>query len=535
MDYKNLPLSKVFNDYIEGKENTAAFYSYRHSYDQLKEAVTSFRYKGDRDAAAQILKDFNRNFTLQTPAKDNLRSLSDENTVTITTGQQVSLFGGPLYTVFKTLSAIHLAKMLSRDTGRRVVPVFWLADEDHDFEEIATVTLPDKYELKKVTLPCDTCERHAAGSLLIESDRFEQFRSDIYKILPRTEFFVELKTLLDDCYSSGRSYRQAFGELLARLFSGHGLIFAGSNFREAKKLTSDKIKTAIIRVDEIRQKLADQSAQIAAVYHQQAHVPDSLLFWHDDTHGRVRLAHKNGNWHREPDISRTTDELLRELNSEPERFSPNVFLRPILQDALLPNAAYIGGPAEIAYFGQMKPLYEIFDQNMPFIAGRLSATLAEPSVRRLMKDLPYKFSDYAGRIEDLEQNYLRTCGDPDLDSRFDEWKNQVEELTGKMVGEIGISDPGLQKHSQAMTREHIKAIDKFRKKVVNAVRQKEEVQINRLKKAKISLFPNDKLQEREILFIYFMNKYGLDIWDQILKELETGDNPLFLNHLFISL
>ncbi len=530
-----MPFSRLFCDYIEKSEQTIPFYNGYHSYEVLREVVSGYRFQGDRKAAAEILAGFNASFSLDAKARENLTALADDDTVTITTGQQVNLVGGPLYTVFKTLSVIQLAKVLSRDTGRNVVPVFWLADEDHDYDEIAVATLPGKKKPLKVTLPCDDCARHAAGSLQVDDKRFETFRKEVYELLPDTDFHHELTKLLNDCYRVGNSFRDAFGQMLAHLFSGHGLIFAGSNFPEAKKLTTGKIRTAIVKADAVKEELTKQSEQIAANYHQQAHVSDSLLFWHDDTHGRVRLKHDDGVWSREPNVTLTTDELLEKLQAEPERFSPNVYLRPVIQDALLPNAAYVGGPAEIAYYGQMKGLYRLFEQEMPFLAARLSATLVEPSVYRLLKDLPYEYSDYVRRFEDLEQHYLRNYGDPELDAHFEKWKQEVEELTRQKTTEIGIEDPGLKKHSQAITKEHIKAIDKLRKKVVNAVRQKEEVQINRLKKVKSALFPDDRLQEREISFIYFMNKYGPDIWNQILEQLDTDSPSLFTRHLYIHL
>ncbi|MEX0681786.1 MAG: bacillithiol biosynthesis cysteine-adding enzyme BshC [Balneolales bacterium] len=525
LDFESLPFSPLFCDYIRGGDKSFAFFEHKHTYVQLKHAVESYRYPHDRKKSCAIIREFNRNFSLHKRAEENLKALEDEDTVTLTTGQQVNLFGGPLYTVLKTLSVIHLAKKLSKETRRHVVPVFWLADEDHDFDEIATVSLPNSKSVNRITLPGESVDHQAAGSIQVNDD-FALFRTSVYNALPETDFKGELTNLLNDCYSKGCSFRNAFGQFMAHLFSKYGLVFAGSNDLETKKFTSDIIKVAIQQADSIRSVLSKQSEHIGAVFHQQAQVLDSLLFWHDDTEGRVRMKHLDGKWHRNPDIALSTDQLLRELDKNPDRFSPNVFLRPVIQDTLLPNVAYIGGPAEIAYFGQMKPLYHLFQQKMPFIAGRLSATMMEPSIARIFNELPFKLSDYARRIEDLEQTYLKTLADPEADHHFDDWKQSVEALTNRMTQQIGVSDPGLQNHSKALTKEHQKAIDKFRQKWMHTIRQKEEVQINRIRKIKHALFPNDHLQEREISFIYFINKYGLDIWDRVLILLETeADKP----------
>ncbi len=534
LDFRELSFSRLFRDYLADTDAISGFYSHPHTYNSLKKVVSSYKARSDRRETARITAEFNEPF-LQGQTVDELAGiLAHEDTVTITTGQQLSLFGGPLYTVFKTISAIHLARSLTRDTGKRVIPVFWLADEDHDFEEISVANIPERNSIRQIALPCDTCARHAAGNIRVD-EAFENFRSDIYEALNPTDFREQLISILDDAYAPGRSYREAFALLLSKLFSRYGLIFAGSNDPMVKRHVTECIRTAIGRADEIRDALASQSERLDQHYHQQVQITDSLLFWHDDEHGRVRLQHADGHWQTESGLSLSTDVLLQQLEETPERFSPNVFLRPLIQDVLLPNAAYIGGPAEIAYYGQMKPVYELFDMKMPFLAARLSATLVEPAIQRFLEELPFDIPDYTKRFEDLEQHYLRKFGNPELDGHFDTWKKRVEELTDEMTGLMGMEDPGLQKHARAISKEYSKSIDKLRKKMVNAIRQKEEVQVNRIRKVKHALFPNDRLQEREISHIYYMNKFGVDIWDRILQELEEQDQDLFDRHFLIHL
>lgn len=537
VDIRNLPFSRLFRDYLKGSDNLAPFYARKHSWEELTEAVRTFKFHGDRNKSAHVIADFNAPFLDDDTRIDELADiLADENTVTVTTGQQLSLFGGPLYTVFKTISVIYFAKKLSQDTGRRVVPVFWLADEDHDYEEISEITLPADGGMKKMDLPCSTCERHAAGSITIDNE-FESFRLQVYDTLQETDFHEHVKSLLNEAYTPGRTIKDAFALLLSRLFAGHDLIFAGSHYGAAKKLASGCMKKAIEQVDVIREALDEQSRKLQEQYHQQVQITDSLFFWHDDKQGRLRLRHENGSWQIGSGPSMSTREILARLDEYPERFSPNVFLRPLIQDTLLPNAAYVAGPAEIAYYGQMKSVYEILGLEMPFIAARLSATLVEPNIQRFLNELPFRFSDYSARQEDLEQHYLRKHGAPDLDDQFEDWKSKVGDLTGEMTEKIGITDPGLKKHAQAITRDHVKAIDKYKKKTVNMLREREKVQLNRIRKVKTAFFPGDKLQERQLASIYFMNKFGTDLWDRILAQMDDGNAhpPLFTRHRIINL
>lgn len=530
---KKLPFSPLFCDYLKENGSLEPFFVYPHNYDLLKEKVSSFHYDGNRRESARIIQNFNEKFAPEPAARNHLVQLADENSVAITTGQQASIFGGPLYTIYKTLSVIHLSRLLTRDTGRTVIPVFWLADEDHDFQEISSVTIPSGQSTNTIAYECDSCLRFAAGSINI-APSFESFRNEVYKTLQKTDSTQQLVSILDESYIQGRTLSDSFGFFLARLFSKHGLVFAGSHSKEIKGFVSDIIKTAIDKADEIARVLTTRSSAISGRYHQQVQITDSLLFWHDDIEGRIRLKYDNGRWQTSQEHSFTTDDLRNTLQKEPDRFSPNVFLRPLLQDFLLPNAAYVGGPAEIAYYGQMKDLYDLFGQDMPFVAARLSATLAEPSVAKNLDELPIEFPDYSKRIEEVEQFFLRSLEEPELDANFEKWKNKIGDLNESMLNEIGISDPGLHKHARSISRDYCKSLDKLKMKMVQLVRQREEIQINRMRKIKSSLFPNGRLQEREISAIYFMNKFGLDIWDRMLEEIKSHEG-LFTDHLLIKL
>lgn len=531
-DFGDLPMSRLFSDFIRNADEVSSFFNGGHTYENLRNTVASYVSKKNRLEAARVIAECNKPYPGGRNTEELAALLTREDTVTITTGQQLTLFGGPLYTIFKTITAIQLARSLCRDTGKNVVPVFWLADEDHDVEEVSAVSVPEGLGIRQIRHTYESGARHAAGRIRVD-DTFEKFRNDFYMALQPSDFRSQIISLLDEAYKPGRSFRDAFALLLSKLFSHHGLVFAGSNSAEVKKYAAGCLRKAIENPEQIRDVLRTQSDRMASRYHQQVQVADSLLFWHDDAHGRVRLKHNNGHWHTSSGLSATSDQLLDLLEKEPERFSPNVFLRPLIQDTLLPNAAYVGGPAEIAYHGQMKPLYDLFDMEMPFVAARMSATLAEPAVERFLTELPFGFADYHSRFEDLEQHYLRSHGNPELDGLFDEWVHRVDELTVKMADQMGMEDPGLRKHARAITRDHIKSIEKLKKKMVNAIRQREEVQINRIRKVKHSLFPNDRLQEREVAFLYFMNKFGMDIWDRLLEQLDDEGIKLFEHHYFI--
>ena len=532
-NYSDLSFSKLFCDFTSAVEPAASLYAYAHKEQALREKLHTYRYHGNREQLYMLLKRFNSPFPLHERALHNLELLRRNDTVTITTGQQTSLLGGPLYTVFKTIGLIHMARRLTEQTGKPVVPVFWLADEDHDIEEISGLQIPGQSGIERIIMHYSGPAK-AAGALTL-SHSFEVFFDKVTRSLPDTEFHEPLCTLLQACYHRGATVRDGFGRLMAKLFSHHGLVLCGSYNREIKRYTAPVFETALTMAPSIQENLQERTLNVADTYHQQAHIQNSLLFWHHPEKGRLRLSYREGIWYCAGERAGTPQELFSALSDQPERFSPNVFLRPLVQDYLLPNVAYMGGPAEIAYYGQMKGLYRLFGLQSPFLASRFSATLVEPPIERLLKEFSFGMHAYSKRAEELEQEYLRQTTAPELDLTFETWKQQIETLHTEMMQQLSPDNPGLSKHGEAMTREYIRSLDRFRKKLFQEQRKREEIQLARLTRIREGLFPGQQLQERSVAFIYYMAKYGTDLWDRTLELLDQNDSPLFTRHTFIGI
>lgn len=530
-NYTDLSFSNLFCDFTGVVEPAASLYAHAHSYQALLHKLRSYTYHGDRDQLFKLMKQFNSTFELHERALHNLELLREHDTLTITTGQQTSLLGGPLYTVFKTIGLIHMARRLTEQTGKPVIPVFWLADEDHDIQEIAGLQFPGQSGMERMALDFGE-PAHATGALTLPPS-FDAFFDQATSALPNTEFHEPLRALLQECYSGQTSVRDGFGNLLARLFSHHGLLFCGSFNKKIKRHMVPVFETALSMAPSIQNNLTEHTRKVSDAYHQQAHIQDSLLFWHDPEKGRVRLSYRDGIWYRGQERAGTTQDLLTTLHDYPERFSPNVFLRPIVQDYLLPNVAYMGGPAEIAYYAQMQGLYSLFGLQNPFLASRFSATLIEPAIERLLKEFSFNLHEYGKRAEELEQEYLRQTTDPELDQTFETWKQRSEQLHTEMMQRLSPDNPGLLKHGEAMTREYTRSLDRFRKKMFQEQRKREEIQLARLSRIRDGFYPDNQLQERSVAFIYFMAKYGPDLWDRTLKLLEQHASPLFTHHVFL--
>lgn len=531
--FEQLPFSKLYQTYTTDYSRLSDYYAANPFDDEAVAALADrISFGGNKEKALSSLVQFNERFELDEAARKNLERFAREDALGLVTGQQLGVYGGPIYTVLKTVTTIHLANALETRLQRPVIPVFWLADEDHDYEEIKSVTVLHRDDVVTHSLNRADDSTPPVADLQLPKT-FSEFRSQVKEALIETEFSDSLWEMLDQAYQPGERFDKAFGNLIATLFSKHGLILAGSNMRSVKELCRDCMKRSITDADRLREVLESQTDAIKEEYHQQVTLYDSNLFYLDEKRGRIKLSRNGTHWKAGKDLQWTTEELTREIDRHPERFSPNVFLRPVLQDRLLPTLGYVAGPGEVAYYGQMKKMYEFYDLEMPVVFPRLSGTFMEPAIERIFGELPFELGDYGGRIEDLESRFVEQTEEIDVEAIFRDWKERVNQIAREKKKEIGTIDPTLEgaagKANAALGAE----LDQLKGKVYRSIKQQEQTQLDRIHKIKSNLFPNGSLQERSLSFIYFMNKFGTDIWDRLLVELSAEDR--FDDHKVIHL
>lgn len=531
-DPAKLPFSTLFLHYLGDDQRVMDFFDYSpFSEIDTKTCAESVPEPENRDALVKALSKFNSGFDLHENARKNLERLADPGSLTVVTGQQLSLYGGPLYTILKTLTAIHLSRHYEALLGRPVIPVFWLADEDHDYEEAATISIPDLEGLHTTMLASEHGNRESVGRIPLGED-INRIRSDIRGLLQETDFSADLWNLIDSCYQPEHTFRRAKALYLSKLFSKHGLIFCGSDDPELKKHMIAPLSRAVRDAAPLQQALNQTSAEIEKAYHRQAGVLDNTLFLHTEKGNRERLTRSNGVWKTESGQTYSSDELQELVTGSPEIFSPNVFLRPVLQDHLLPNIGYVAGPAEIAYYAQMKSFYHAFSRKMPLIIPRMSATIIEPAIGRIMKEIPFELYRYQERIEDLEKDWLRLSDAPDVDALFERFQSEVDTLNRRFEEEVEKLEPTLTNTASKAAAEYKKSLDKLKQKLNRALKSKQETQLKRISRIKRELFPGGGLQERQFAHIYFMNKYGIHMWDDLLAEMNTD---IYRSHQLIHL
>lgn len=524
--FDELPFSKLFKDYISKSGKISSYFN-THPFDDeaIRKKSESFSFASNRKTIVSLLTKFHKEFEAQDAVYDQINRLADPKALTVVTGQQLTIYGGPLFTVYKTLTAIIYAKKWSVALNRPLIPVFWLADEDHDYEEVVSLSLPQNGTTSSIKYNQSFPEHFTppVGDIKF-TEEILSFKSQLKERLGETDFHDDLWSDIHQAYGKNKSFKVAFGNWLLHLFGDQGLILAGSQEKSIKRFSSNIIKQSISKSVQINKALDETTYQlISDEYHGQVQIQSSNLFYLDDDKNRIKINVSNDKWST-AEKEWTCAELISEIDESPEHFSPNVFLRPILQDHLLPTLAYVGGPGEIAYFAQMKSLYEVFGMEMPVILPRFSMTLIESSVERVLEKLPFSFAEYHNRIEDLEKSYVKKTEEVDIEKLFGIWKSQMEDLNKVKKDEIQEIDPSLGGSVGKAKAVYFSELDKLKGKVYKSVKQQEKIQLDRIAKIKNNLFPNNNLQEREIAFIYFMNKYGPDIWDR-LEEVIKEERP----------
>ncbi|WP_340102992.1 bacillithiol biosynthesis cysteine-adding enzyme BshC [Rhodohalobacter sp. 8-1] len=531
--FDTLPFSKLFQHYISGNGTITDFFeTHPANKGSVHESVDSFEFKGERSVGASILEKYNHEHLDHEVTRDQIGKVKKHDCLTVVTGQQVTLFGGPLYTVYKTITAILYAKKLEKETGRPVIPIFWLADEDHDIEEVSTINIPGSYDQTEITYSHIDYENAPPASTIQLGDELSTVQKLLKENLDETDFTADLLDQITSYYKSDRTFGGAFGDLLMSYFGKHGLLLAGSLNQTAKSHTTHLLKKAVKLHVNLTSSLDDTTYALKeAGYHDQVQVQPSNLFYLTESGERIKIQCVDDTWSI-PSKKWSSSELLDEIDNHPEQFSPNVFLRPILQDCLLPVAAYVGGPGEIAYYAQMKEFYENFGYKMPIIVPRFSLTIFESAIDRILEKLPFEWQKYLDRIEDLEKEFVETTDSVDIEKMFGIWRSQIDELSRAKRDKIGDIDPSLKGSVGKAKATYFSELDKLKGKVYRSVKEQEKVQIDRIKRIKNNLFPNDNLQEREIAFIFFMNKYGNDLWDRVIDKLSDEDP---YNHLTLHL
>jgi bacillithiol biosynthesis cysteine-adding enzyme BshC len=519
----------LFLDYLYEFENVSDFYTYdfrnRENYLKIFKNITENRRNLSPDISSVISEQYS-NLAPTELTEKNIKKLSDKKTLAIVTGQQLGILGGPLYTFYKIITAIKLSRFLSeRYDDYNFVPVFWLEGDDHDFNEVRSIKIIDeKNSLSTIGYKEQVEEddsKQSVGFIKFDSS-ITDFFNNLSNGLKETEFKASLIEGLKDFYNEGKTFKEAFRDLVFRYFDKYGLIIFDPQEIEAKRLLKPIFKKEITDFRLHTEKLVHLSATLEELYHAQVKVKPVNLFLMVDE-GRHSIEPVENEYRlRRKRKSFTQEQILELLENEPEKFSPNVLLRPICQDYLLPTAFYIGGPSEISYFAQIKPLYEFYDIVPPIIYPRSSATILENPIANILEKHTVDINDIFIDVENVKKKIINSVEESSIDEMFDGLTKHVETAFDELKEKLIDLDKTIADSSNRYRDKIFGSINELKAKAEKAQQKKYEATLRQIDRAAVNLFPNSNLQERELNFVYFVNKYGEDFMKKIFDELQIN-------------
>lgn len=442
---------------------------------------------------------------------------------TVVTGQQVGLFGGPLYTPFKAATALARARQAT-SAGHPHVAIFWLAGEDHDFAEIDHVIFPARRELRTITYSHFPNSAAPVGGIVID-DSIQPLLDAAGELLGWSGALEALTA----AYRPGRTFAQAFAHFYSSVFAAQGLLIFDASGNAAHRLGAPVLQAALQRADELHAALeARDRGLIAAGYHAQVAVAgqSSLLFLTDPKSG-ARLALKrmprsaaepNGLWQAGRERYSTAD-LTGILASEPERISPSALLRPVFQDYLLGTSLVIGGPAEIAYFAQSAVLYQAILGRITPVGPRFSATLIEPEIAELLARHELTLERVFADTEDSLAQFLAARAIPIEGKRkLASAGNALDAELTELVGWMETMDEGLGRSARTSASKMRYQMNRMRRMAANFQMQKEASLLRHAQAITQALFPGGHLQERVHGAAWYFARHGFELAETLVQH-----------------
>jgi bacillithiol biosynthesis cysteine-adding enzyme BshC len=449
----------------------------------------------------------------------------------VVTGQQVGLFGGPALTLLKAATAIARAAEATAATGIDHVPIFWLATEDHDLAEVDHVSFVTKTSVKTLRAGVKTPVVPVPVGGISVGEGIEVALDQASELLA----YAPVCDLLRECYTSEATLGSAFAKLMASFFREQGLIVMDAAGREFHALGAPVLRAAIDHAEELERVLLARSVELeAAGYHAQVLVKPNaslLFFLHEQTGERVALRRLgDGNW-KAGSSTLTTAELHRILDTAPERISPNALLRPVFQDAILPTAAYVGGPAEIAYFAQSAVLYERILGRLTPVLPRLSATLIEPALTEVMARHELSLPDVLTTSETLAQRLGARAMPIAAKRRLAAVGNAMETELNALTEYLSGMDESLGRSARVSGSKMLYQMNRLRRMAATFELQKEVSLRKHADALTLNLFPDGHPQERLLGGVWFVARYG----DGLIERLVDEAKNLCPGHIVIRL
>jgi len=523
IDIRRFPwIRKLAADYVFDHSGLADFYSGNPDDPAAwRDAIArTHQHKRQHDGIAGIVQAQQRARGAPETAISAAALLRDPKTVAVVTGQQAGLFGGPLFTLLKAITALRLAEQVRTEHGVPTVAVFWIDAEDHDWDEVKSCRVLDA-GMKPLSIAAgDPPQAHTGPVARVRLDESVSAAIDALEAaLPATEFTRDLIDGLRRAYAPGAGMADAFGRWLESLLGRLGLVVFDASDPAAKPLVAHIFAREIEQAGQTARLALEAGAALEARgYHAQATPQEgSLALFHLNA-GRQPIRGLDGAF-QVGDRMEPASALLERARTAPHEFSPSVLLRPIVQDTLFPTVCYVAGPNELSYLGQLRRVYDAFSTPMPLIQQRATATILDANAIRFLTRYDVALESLRAQDEAVLNAVLDAQLPPSVEASLEEAVRTIEQRMERLAKEVVQVDPTLEGAARSTLSRMQEDLKKLHGKIIQAAKRKDETLRRQFQNARSQAFPGGEPQERAICFVYFLNKYGPALVDRLYAEL----------------
>lgn len=475
-----------------------------------------------RDELADVLVRMNKRWGADQATIENIERLREEGSVVVIGGQQAGLLTGPLYTFNKIISILHFSKKQEEKLGIPVIPVFWIAGEDHDFDEINHIYMQTKEAIIKHRVSQFIPGKFPISNISLEHDLIKKWLQQIFQEMQETMYTKDLYTTIRRVLEQSDTYVDFFAKLINQFFANYGLVLIDSADQDLRKLEREYFKKMILHQEKIAKSVYDRLQTLASkdyIIDLDAKINDAHLFYHLHNERVLLERTKDGKWiGKQEEVLFTTDELLQKLEEKPYLFSNNVVTRPLMQELLFPTLAFVAGDGEISYWGVLKDAFHQLKLKMPPVLPRLSFTYVDLQTEQLLNKYSISLKDAINAgLEIYKMNWLKQKQQPPIGQLIESIKESIDSVHRSLRDVARSIRADLEGLANKNLRLIHRELDYVEQRLQNALEEKYEKEIGHFNQLQNRLYPENSLQERVLNPIHLLNDYGYTFIDQMLQ------------------
>ncbi|SFJ93094.1 bacillithiol biosynthesis cysteine-adding enzyme BshC [Halobacillus dabanensis] len=519
------PKQSLFRDYKNNYEKIADRFSF-HPFEGATWESRFSRLKEQsyqREELADILKRMNDDWAAPEKTLENVEKLREEDSTVVIAGQQAGLLTGPLYSVHKIISVLQLAKEKENELHKPVIPVFWIAGEDHDFDEIHHVMMKKDDHMSKVTIDHVPETKASVSEIVMDKEKASEWLSDVFRMVKETEHTQDVYKEMERLLQESNTYSDFFAKVVYHLFPDEGLVLFDAHAPEVRKLESSYFTTMIEQNKEIAQgvyAVLQKNRQQGYEILLDSELEDAHLFYHRDGERILLMRDEEGRFRgKNNEVVLTKEELLQIAKQTPERLSNNVVTRPLMQESLFPVLAFIGGPGEINYWSALKPAFEAAGLCMPPVLPRLSFTLIDRKTGQDMEkfQIPPREAIAVG-VSERKLNWISSMSAPPIRQLTEQVKMEIDRVHAPLRKKSESLGGDLKQLAEKNLEYLFNNIDFLDKRLHQSMEERYQKEMSQFDNINVTVHPGGGLQERMWSIVPWVNQYGVTLFQQMNRH-----------------